>query len=565
MEQLHLPTDIIAQRYWIIRTLGEGGTGITYLAQDLKSGQHLALKSLSLRRMMDWKVIELFEREAKVLSQLAHPAIPQYLEYFSVDTPENHSFYIAQQLAEGKSLVALVESGWHTNEAEVKSIAVQILEILVYLHSQKPAVIHRDIKPQNIIRDKQGRVHLVDFGAVKDTYYSTFMRGSTIVGTYGYMAPEQFIGQAVEKSDLYGLGATLLYLLTHRSPCDLPTNGLKIDFRGHMSVSLPFANWLEKILEPDVADRFGSAQEALQALRRLNTSTNSVTPGIFQGWHGKVKIAAAAIALMGTGIFTMSHKWVILNNLGITPPESICQNIDVLKSYLQQVDNPNIFVNSFKPNNQNLPSPSSQSILGCNLINQNTQAIELLLARGADINIKDESSNTPLHILFGIHRYNDPDDATKGIAEMLIAKGANINAKNNNYETPLHLAVLGEYFYTSGQDIIKLLIKSGADVNARDINGSTPLHLAVQKFNQENVQLLIATSADVNAQDNQGKTPLHWAIERFDENRTSQIPVILITHGAKVDTKDKNGETPRAIAKRMNNAKAIELLQITGR
>jgi serine/threonine protein kinase len=562
MEQLHLPTDIIAQRYWIIRILGEGGTGITYLAQDLKSGQRLALKSLSLQRMMDWKVIELFEREAKVLSQLAHPAIPQYLEYFSVDTPENRSFYIAQQLAEGKSLLALVESAWHTNEAEVKSIAIQILEILVYLHSQKPAVIHRDIKPQNIIRDKQGRVHLVDFGGVKDTYYSNFMGGSTMVGTYGYMAPEQFIGQAVEKSDLYSLGATLLFLLTHRFPCDLPTNGLKIDFRGHVTVSQPFANWLEKILEPDMADRFSSAEEALQALRHLNTSTSSFTRGIFQGWHGKIKITAAAIALIGTGIFTTSHKWVILNNLGITPPESICQNIDVLKSYLQQVDNPNVFVNSFNQNNLNLPSPSSQSILGCNLINQNTQAIELLLAQGADVNIKDQSSNTPLHILLSVNRYNDPDDATKGIAEMLIAKGANVNAKNYNDETPLHLALLGEYFYTSGQDIIKLLIKAGADVNTRDMNGITPLHLAVQRFNQKNIQLLIAKDANVNAQDNQGKTPLHWAIERFDENRTNQIPVILITNGAKLNIKDKNGETPLAIAKRMNNNKAIELLKI---
>jgi serine/threonine protein kinase len=228
MEQLHQTEDIIAQRYRIIDTLGQGGSGTTYLAQDLQTSQRVALKALSLHRMNDWKMMELFEREAKVLAQLNHPAIPRYLEYFHVDTPSDRSFYIAQQLAQGKSLAALVQEGWHATEVEVRRIAEQILEILVYLHEQTPHVIHRDIKPQNIIRREDGQVFLVDFGAVQDTYYNTFMRGSTVVGTFGYMAPEQFRGQAVPATDLYGLGATILFLLTHRSPAELPTDGLKL-------------------------------------------------------------------------------------------------------------------------------------------------------------------------------------------------------------------------------------------------------------------------------------------------------------------------------------------------
>jgi serine/threonine protein kinase len=267
MELLHQPGDIIAERYRIVDTLGQGGVGTTYEAQDLHNSQQVALKALSLRRMRDWKMMELFEREARILAQLNHPAIPHYLNYFQVDTAQDRSFYIAQQLAPGKSLAVWVENGWHPDEARVRQIAIQILSILVYLHNLTPSVIHRDIKPQNIIRQENGQVFLVDFGAVQDTYHNTVTGGSTVVGTYGYMAPEQFRGQAVLSTDLYGLATTVLFLLTRKSPSDLPQRKLKIDFRSHVRVSKVFADWLEKMLEPAIEDRFPSAQAALAVLR----------------------------------------------------------------------------------------------------------------------------------------------------------------------------------------------------------------------------------------------------------------------------------------------------------
>ena len=266
MEILHQPGEIIAERYRILNTLGQGGIATTYEAQDLKNSQKVALKALSLRRMHDWKKMELFEREARILSQLNYPAIPKYLDYFQVDTAQDRAFYIAQQLAPGQSLAAMIENGWHPDSTEVKHIAIQILKILIYLHSFTPPVIHRDIKPQNIIRQDNGRVFLVDFGAVQDTYHNTVTGGSTVVGTYGYMAPEQFRGQAVLSTDLYGLGTTLLFLLTSKPPSDLPQRKLKIDFRSQIRISKDFADWLEKMLEPVIEDRFSSAKEALAVL-----------------------------------------------------------------------------------------------------------------------------------------------------------------------------------------------------------------------------------------------------------------------------------------------------------
>lgn len=267
MEILQKSEKIIAEKYRIIGKLGQGGVGITYAAVDLNSNQKVALKALSLRLTTEWKKVELFEREAKTLSGLNHPGIPRYIDYFQVDTSQDRCFYIAQQLAPGKSLAQLIENGWKPNEAQVRHIACQLLEILVYLQSLLPATIHRDIKPQNIILQKNGRVFLVDFGAVQNTYHHTVSGGSTVVGTYGYMAPEQFRGKAVLSTDLYGLGTTLLFLLTQKFPSDLPRQKQKIKFRDRVSISPEFADWLEKIIEPAIEDRFHSAKDALSALR----------------------------------------------------------------------------------------------------------------------------------------------------------------------------------------------------------------------------------------------------------------------------------------------------------
>ncbi|MBE9039520.1 serine/threonine protein kinase, partial [Oscillatoriales cyanobacterium LEGE 11467] len=200
------------------------------------------------------------------LANLHHQAIPGYLDYFDRATATDRYFFLVQELVVGKSLATLVENRWRADEAQVQDIAEQILHVLDYLHQQAPPVIHRDIKPQNIIRDENGRVYLVDFGAVQDVYRTTLIEGGTFVGTVGYMPPEQFRGEAVAASDLYGLGATVLFLLTHRSPTDLPKKRMKLDFRDRVHVSPTFAQWLETMLEPAIEDRFESAPEALAFL-----------------------------------------------------------------------------------------------------------------------------------------------------------------------------------------------------------------------------------------------------------------------------------------------------------
>ena len=257
---------IVRCRYRLLKVLGRGSSGITYEAEDTSTMRHVALKELSLRGLSDWKKLELFKREAKILANLNHPGIPQYIDYFEVDIVGTRFFYIAQEIAEGQSLADLIIAGERFPESEVRRIGLEILQVLQYLQGLNPPVIHRDIKPQNIVRRQDGQIFLVDFGAVQMAYRSATTFGSTVVGTYGYMAPEQFHGQAYPTTDLYSLGMTLLSLLSHQLPNEFPQQRLKIDFRPYVRVSEAFAIWLDGLIDPHIEDRFDLATTAIAAL-----------------------------------------------------------------------------------------------------------------------------------------------------------------------------------------------------------------------------------------------------------------------------------------------------------
>lgn len=267
MNDLHAQGEIIADRYQIVTTLGHGSMGTTYAAVDLKNSEQVAIKVVSLRAIREWKILELFEREAKILETLQHEAIPKYLDYFDLDTDRDRRFYLVQELISGQSLATLLEQGWHPKEQEVTAIALQILNILDYLHTRIPPVIHRDIKPQNLIRTETGKIVLVDFGSVQEAFQHTLSRGGTFVGTIDYLPPEQFRGQATAASDLYSLGITLVDLLTGATPLsELPVKRLKFDFRAVVKVSPHFARWLDTLIEPTIEDRFQSVAIAQAAL-----------------------------------------------------------------------------------------------------------------------------------------------------------------------------------------------------------------------------------------------------------------------------------------------------------
>ncbi|BBN10225.1 hypothetical protein MPTK1_5g01970 [Marchantia polymorpha subsp. ruderalis] len=274
----HKTGDVIAEKYKIISVLGRGGVCTTYEAETEDGSSTVALKAITLKFMKGWKDLELFEREARVLKSLRHPGIPEYIDYFEVDTETDRAFYIAQKVAKGRSLAEAVQNGSRMTEEDVVRIAFEVLEVLKYLGNLRPPVFHRDIKPENIIMDEEtGQVKVVDFGAVQDAASMTVM-GSTVVGTYGYMAPEQFQNRATAQTDLYGLGGTLLYLLSGQSPSSFPQTRLKVDF-GAVTMSPALRSVIDKLLEPAPEDRFQSAEEVIAALKAVKEPPASFRVG----------------------------------------------------------------------------------------------------------------------------------------------------------------------------------------------------------------------------------------------------------------------------------------------
>ena len=268
-----LNPQILQERYEIQRHLGQRSGQQTVLAFDRQTQDLVVVKLLTFGGELKWETFKLFEREAKTLKELDHPAIPRYLDYFDVETNFGQGFALVQSYIDAPSLEEHIKAGRTFSEIELKQIAKAVLEILIYLHHRSPPIIHRDIKPANILLTNRsgnnvGQVYLVDFGSVQAAASEGGTR--TVVGTYGYMPPEQFGGRAVPASDLYGLGTTIIYLASGQHPADLPQKDFRIDFKNYVSLSPPFIDWLQWITQPSLERRLESANHALQAIALEN-------------------------------------------------------------------------------------------------------------------------------------------------------------------------------------------------------------------------------------------------------------------------------------------------------
>ncbi|ACK71688.1 serine/threonine protein kinase [Gloeothece citriformis PCC 7424] len=262
--------EILTNRYQLQQQLGRTAAGHqTWLALDLTSNEQVTIKLLAFSPQMEWHELKLFEREAQILQSLHHPRIPRYRDYFDLDKTVGGGipwFVLVQDYIPGASLQDLLEQGKRFSEKEIRSIATEVLEILIYLHQLSPLVLHRDIKPSNLILGKDNHIYLIDFGAVQAQASVTGVT-FTVVGTSGYAPLEQFWGRAVPASDIYGLGATLIHLLTGISPIDLPHQNSQIQFAHKVSIKPDLLSWIEQSTQIPVEKRFSSAREALDALQ----------------------------------------------------------------------------------------------------------------------------------------------------------------------------------------------------------------------------------------------------------------------------------------------------------
>jgi serine/threonine-protein kinase len=327
---------ILRDRYKIIIFLARGSFGETYLAEDMDyPGKPKCvvkrLKPQSTEPFVLQEAKRLFDEEAETLSKLGnnHDQIPRLLAHFE----ENQEFYLVMEFIDGNVLSEELTPGTQWSEEQARLFLQDLLGVLKDVHKQQ--VIHRDIKPQNLIRRKKDdKFVLIDFGAVKEINTLINAQGQTsrtvAVGTSGYMPSEQSNGHPYFYSDVYAVGMVVIQALTGVPPVELPTdtNTLEVIWRDRAQVSPELAEILDKMVRYHFSQRYPSAAEALQALAQLtstptttlseptsqslqpapHTNNNSQTNQPNQPWRS-YKIGLSLLGVVGLGAVVAFIMW----------------------------------------------------------------------------------------------------------------------------------------------------------------------------------------------------------------------------------------------------------------
>ncbi|MBQ9396135.1 MAG: serine/threonine protein kinase [Proteobacteria bacterium] len=269
--------EILAKEYRYIKLLGEGANGKTWLAININTGEKLAIKSLKLSQSENLKSFELFQREAEVLASVQIEGVPVFYKSI-VSENLGGECYIVQQFVDAPSILDPLEAGRVFTEKETIKLIRQVAVILSALHKQYvPPIVHRDIKPSNILcsipeRGLMGQAYLIDFGAVANPQKKS--GGSTVAGTYGYMAPEQMVGECTTASDLYSLGATALHMLTGKPPYEIEADVFRLKHEETIKKYAPetseyMIKLIGQLLTPEAAHRMDDADELILKLDRV--------------------------------------------------------------------------------------------------------------------------------------------------------------------------------------------------------------------------------------------------------------------------------------------------------
>jgi WD40 repeat protein/tRNA A-37 threonylcarbamoyl transferase component Bud32 len=277
---------LLKERYRAIEPIDQGGFGKTFLAvdEDMPSKRQCVIKQFfNQSGLKAQKAKELFVQEAVQLEKLGkqHPQIPELFAHVELGT----GLFLVQEFIDGQNLLQELKQEGAFDEAKIRQLLNDLLPVLQFIHSQQ--VIHRDIKPDNIIRRQvDGKLILVDFGASKFATETALERTGTVIGTPGYAAPEQSEGKIYFSSDLFSLGRTCFHLLTHTEPKKVFSQYgdwekyLRINLN-KSSIGDTLRRVLTKLLQPDISQRYQSAEEVLQDLNLAPTQVTVESPLTF--------------------------------------------------------------------------------------------------------------------------------------------------------------------------------------------------------------------------------------------------------------------------------------------
>lgn len=255
--------ELIDGRYKILRKLGEGGMSVVYLAVNEKVNKHWAIKEVKKEGVENFETVhQRLLTEADILKRLHHPNLPDI-----VDIIENEeTFLLVMDYIEGRQLESIVQEYGPQKEETVVNWGKQLCDVLSYLHSQNPPIIYRDMKPANVMVQKDGKVVLIDFGTARE-FKESQAEDTLCLGTCGYAAPEQYKGQGQSdiRTDIYCLGVTLYYLLTGHNPICKPYEIYPIRY-WNTNLSSGLEMIILKCTRKNPSKRYQSCEELQQEL-----------------------------------------------------------------------------------------------------------------------------------------------------------------------------------------------------------------------------------------------------------------------------------------------------------
>ena len=262
------PGVVIDGKYEILKRIGKGGMSVVYLAMDRRLNKQWAVKEIRKRgnSKNDEIVVNSLLAEANLMKRFDHPALPRIVDI--IDNGRN--IIIVMDYIEGESLDKILEMEGPQSEELVINWAKQLCDVLGYLHSQKPPIIYRDMKPANVMLKPDGNIKIIDFGIARE-YKEEKLSDTMVLGTKGYAPPEQYSGQTDARSDIYALGMTMHHLLTGNDP---RTGNAYVPVRQYNpSLSKGIQLIINKCVEPAPEKRYQSCSELLQDLNDPSSLT----------------------------------------------------------------------------------------------------------------------------------------------------------------------------------------------------------------------------------------------------------------------------------------------------
>ena len=254
---------VIDGRYKILNEVGRGGMSVVYLAMNEKANKQWAVKEVRKDGRQNFEVVKQgLIVETDLLKKLRHPSLPSIIDVID----DKDSFLIVMDYIEGNPLSSALEESGAQPQNQVIAWAIQLCDVLGYLHAQSPPIIYRDMKPSNIMLKPDGNLTLIDFGTARE-FKEKNLADTVCLGTIGYAAPEQFgrMGQTDARTDVYCLGVTLYHLLTGQNPCEPPYEIYPIRY-WNPQLSSGLEAIIQKCTQLNPEDRYQSCAELLYAL-----------------------------------------------------------------------------------------------------------------------------------------------------------------------------------------------------------------------------------------------------------------------------------------------------------